>query len=143
MEQWNGKERRKSLFQNGNLMKLREVTKNLPFVIDSNNGYREYRAGEGTVFSWILHRIGNALLVQRWFMSAGSIWKEHSHKGIEVVFIYEGSVEITTEGKTIYYHAGDTFVFGRNILHSAYYKEDTKGIVILFDPIEEGYVNGK
>ena len=130
---------------NENLEKLRDLTVNLtlPTIIDSNNGYREYKANGGSAFSWTIHRTGDRLLVQRWFASKNCVWQEHSHKGIETIFIYEGSMDLIVDSEKYFLKAGDEITIDREIIHSASILEACKFIVITFDPIEKGYTNGR
>jgi quercetin dioxygenase-like cupin family protein len=125
------------------MVALTKMTEGLPDIVSIGNGYREYKAGQGTAFSWVLHRVGNTLLVQRWFMSAGSEWKDHSHPGIEIVYIYEGEIKMIVDGKETICKKGDVLKIEPNIIHSGMFPVDTKVIVITADPIEIRYANGK
>jgi quercetin dioxygenase-like cupin family protein len=125
------------------MMELTKITEELPNLIDIGNGYREWKAGEGTAFSWVLHREGNNLLVQRWFISAGSAWKDHSHPGTEIIYVYEGIMKMTIDNKESVYEKNDILQIKPNIVHSAIFPVDTKVIVITADPIEIRYANGK
>lgn len=122
---------------------LRELTNKLPPMIMSPYGvdYKEYKPIGGSAFSWILHRVGNELLVQRWFVTKNSVWETHYHDGVEILYLYSGSMRIEMEGKEYIKKTGDVFYIQPNIPHTAYYFEDTK-LIVITSPIEKRYTNG-
>ncbi len=137
---WDGVERRKVNLDR-DIAKLRDLTLMLPSLAPTGegNGYKTYNLGGGTAFSWTLHRGGNRLLVQRWFFSAGCFMAAHQHKGIEVIFVYEGEIEMDMNGGKRCFKPGETCVVPAETIHIPRILSDFKAIVIT-SPVEENYI---
>lgn len=138
---WDGRERRTN--NSESLKELKKLTNGLPQLLASSDMYKEWKANGGSAFSWILHRVGNDLLVQRWFMSAGCHWDNHQHSGFEAFYTYEGKWELLIDDKVIVNTKDSIICVEPGKIHSAKFLEDTKTIVITAHPLEQRYMNGK
>ena len=128
---------------NNSLEELKKLTSGLPSLLSSSDSYREWKTNNGSAFSWVLHRVGDDLLVQRWFMSKGCHWENHVHTGYECFYTYEGKWELEVDGRIIVNTADSVAFVEPGMVHSARFIEDTKSIVITAHPIEKRYINGK
>lgn len=132
-----------------NLRRLAELTEKLPpmlSVIDSDvtHSYKEYRVNGGVCFNLGLYRYRNIVTVDRWYLSGGVDYPEHTHEEQEMIFVYEGSMEITfsRDGRRITVKAGEHITVPPKTPHSAYFPERTRAITIMY-PSGEYTVKGQ
>ena len=125
-----------------NLETLKILTENLTsfktITRAKGNGYLELDLINGTALGWnILYEKG--LSVDKWFISKGSIFQEHSHKAKEIITVYQGTMILKIEdGREIELKLGDTYYIAPNIKHSSEYPEDCFFITITI-PTEKGF----
>lgn len=109
----------------------------VPLLDATNAGYKEYKMKEGECFAWFIHRSGNDVAVHRWFNSRGTKFPEHSHAEKELKVIYQGTMQLTRNGKTEVLKKGDFVYIEPNSVHSSTFPEDCKYITITIPPAKE------
>ena len=119
--------------------KLVELTDKLPVpsVLDSTDvGVKEYKVDGGCAFRFNLYK-NKTISVDRWFLSGGVVYPEHFHDNqVEVIFVYEGAMELTVEGIKTIYRVGQTATIPYSKCHTALFPVDTRVITIVY-PAED------
>lgn len=122
-----------------NLRKLAVLTEKLPPMLsvvdsDSTQNYKEYRVKDGVCFNFGLYRYRNIVAVDRWYLSADVEYPVHSHDEQELIFVYEGSMEITfhRDGRKVDVLPGEHITIPPNTPHSAHFPERTRCVTIMY-----------
>jgi quercetin dioxygenase-like cupin family protein len=105
-----------------NIKRLKTITEQLPdlaeLVLRKKEDTIEYECDGGTCIGIGLFKNGT-IAVQRAFLTDGTVFPEHSHeKEIEILIVYEGSMEVRREQNTRKYKVGEPVVFQRGEVHS-------------------------
>lgn len=68
----------------------------------------------------------------RFFTSvdSGSYIPTHWHRAVEILYILEGSLEVTVETRTSEIHAGDCILINANVLHSTKCVDSNRAVVL-------------
>jgi len=72
-------------------------------------------------------------------MVRGWVGTVHSHAHEQIVYVVQGHLKITCQGKTVDVRTGDTFVVRGGVEHGASAIEDSR-VVDVFTPCREDYI---
>lgn len=73
-------------------------------------------------------------------MTKGWVGAVHSHPHDQIVYLVEGHLRITCQGRTFELVAGDTFVVRGGVEHGASALEDSL-VIDVFTPLREDYLS--
>jgi quercetin dioxygenase-like cupin family protein len=102
-------------------------------------GYAEYSIGDGECFSWVVHRSGNDLSVHRWFITKGSVLKDHIHTEREWIIVYQGEMLMEVDGVETLLKKGDSVTMQPGQKHSSTYPQDCKFITVTIPTSKDFY----
>lgn len=123
-----------------NIKKLKELTPSLSGVIKSDKGgVIEYDVESGFALATGLYKNPN-VSVLRLFMSKGTKFPPHSHKGSEWGIVYNGAIEIEYGDKTTIFRTGEILYCEPGKSHRAQALEDT-WLIFVAVPANGGYPN--
>ncbi|MFV8760778.1 cupin domain-containing protein [Yersinia enterocolitica] len=82
---------------------------------------------------------GTGFTLAFWQFKPGAKIPEHKHLHETATTILQGSLRLTVDGRTLYLHAGDTFVIPSWAVHHAEALEDSE-VLDVYTPVREDYV---
>jgi len=106
---------------------------------EGSNGYAEYDLGSGSSFSWVIHRSGNDISIHRWFITRGSILKNHVHTEREWLIIYRGEMVVEIGDTKTHLKKGESMMVEPGVLHSSTYPEDCRFISVTIPTSKDFY----
>jgi len=125
-----------------NLAKLRELTPRLvpfpPMTKDSAG----FEVIEGKCLSWFLWQYKDRIKINDFWLAKGTDFPAHQHKEEEWATVYKGKAIFRKQGREIVMREGDFEYTPAGILHSAYFPEECRVLVISMPPTKE-YPNGR
>jgi len=125
-----------------NLQKLRQLTEALPkFPIGSPLNMEgkysmSYPVKDGECMGGRLFQVDGTVSVTKWYNTKGANFRSHAHAARELIFVYDGIMDITIEGEQRFVKAGEFIVAEPYQKHEATAVEDTYCITITYPPAE-------
>jgi quercetin dioxygenase-like cupin family protein len=85
---------------------------------------------------------GEKVMVAQIFLKKGSEVAAHSHESEQIIYLIDGSMEVTMPSGKVKISKGEVLVIPSNVEHSAIALEDTIDMDI-FSPIREDWLTGE
>ncbi|NDO81056.1 cupin [Citrobacter sp. NCU1] len=82
---------------------------------------------------------GTGFTLAFWQFKPGAQIPEHQHLHETATTILKGALRLTVDGRTLYLHAGDTFIIPSWAIHHAEALEDSE-VLDVYTPVREDYV---
>ncbi|TNV21667.1 cupin domain-containing protein [Buttiauxella sp. B2] len=82
---------------------------------------------------------GTDFTIAFWQFKTGAQIPEHQHEHETATTILKGSLRLNVDGRTVYLHAGDTFIIPSWAVHHAEALE-TSEVIDVYTPVREDYV---
>lgn len=82
---------------------------------------------------------GTDFTIAFWKFKTGAKIPEHQHVHETATTIIKGSLRLTVDGRTVYLHAGDTFIIPSWATHHAEALENSE-VIDVYTPVREDYV---
>ncbi len=82
---------------------------------------------------------GTGFTIAFWTFKTGAIIPEHVHEHETATTILTGSLRLTVDGRTVFLHAGDSFIIPSWATHDAEALEPSK-VIDVYTPIREDYL---
>jgi quercetin dioxygenase-like cupin family protein len=119
-------------------MQMNAQTKTFPdFVVVTHENGKESAPESGLKRRVLAYN--DKLFLAEHEMVKGWVGKVHSHPHEQVVYVVQGHLKITCQGRTIDIRTGDTFVVRGGVEHGASAIEDSR-VIDVFTPCREDYI---
>ncbi|HBO24841.1 cupin domain-containing protein [Providencia sp.] len=82
---------------------------------------------------------GTGFTIAFWTFKPNAIIPEHVHEHETATTILKGSLRLTVDGRTVYLHAGDSFIIPSWATHDAEALEPSE-VIDVYTPVREDYL---
>ncbi|EPG7579714.1 cupin domain-containing protein [Providencia rettgeri] len=82
---------------------------------------------------------GTGFTIAFWTFKPKAIIPEHTHEHETATTILKGSLRLTVDGRTVFLHAGDSFIIPSWAVHDAEALESSE-VIDVYTPVREDYL---